>query len=503
MEDNEESKLEKFIKPKGLQNLGLSCYMNSLLQCLYFIPELREYFIKNKETFNNDKPICKALAEVMYGLKYEKNEYFIPKNFREEIRKINPLFLEDKACDVKDLFINLIDVLLEELKNNNNSSSSEEENENNEYSLNSKYQFLKAKNDLDKNIINELLGGFYLTTMKCNKTQSNFYSIQIDTSLSFDLKNIHKNKKELTFNSCFDYFFQEKNSSYYCENCKIVHEFKTNDSIYELPKILVLILDRGKEKAFKVKFEFNSEILDLKYYMHEKNYKKEDTYYQLFGLSTHAGLSSAEGHYTACCLADNGNYYYFSDTFVKEINLDRLYENEPYLLFYRKTDISDMHSKNINNKIQNQLNQNDSKNKSKDDYLRECLEHFLSNKKENYSIDYYFQDIKNPLIWKLIINSPDNDNYKNDKYIFKFDFNRDYEEYLTNITSLETPINHLNFENTSLLFKYKYNKERNLLENIFLYVNFLYKLILKPDRKLFDKYYYEKIEKYCGKNDRL
>ena len=62
--ENEENELDK---QKGLYNLGLSCYMNSLLQCFYHIPELREYFIENIDNFT-EKPLCKALAEVMFEL---------------------------------------------------------------------------------------------------------------------------------------------------------------------------------------------------------------------------------------------------------------------------------------------------------------------------------------------------------------------------------------------------------------------------------------------------
>ena len=504
MLDTENQNLE----PKGLLNLGLSCYMNSLLQCLYYIPELREYFIENIDTFSKEKTICKALAEVMYGLKFENTDYYIPRNFRNEIRNINNLFLKDKACDVKDLFINLIDTLLEEMKNESGIDKEEFEN-NNEDSLDAKIQFENAKKELDNNIINELFGGFYLTAMKCDETNTTFYSIQNEAFMIFELKNIYKKNNKLTLYSCFDYFKQKRYSSYYCENCKKAHEFEAKDYIYELPKILVLILDRGKGKAFKEKLEFNSEILILKDYMYDQNYTEEDTYYQLFGLSTHAGLSSSSGHYTACCLTDNHKYYYFSDTIVEEIQLNQLYENEPYLLFYRKIDKESIDSKKINsNNIQTpkySKNENKILNESIKTKLEKCLKYFLSNKNNNYSIDYYFKDTYNPLIWKLIINIPGDSEYEYeyDKYIFKLDFNKNYKEYLTDITTLETPISHLNFENTSLLFKYSYNKERNLLENIKFYIEFLYNLFLKPDLKLFKKYCEDKIKKYTGKIVRL
>ena len=110
--------------PKGLYNLGLSCYMNSLLQCLFYIQELRIFFISKKDEFREDQPVCKALSEVMYGLKYCYKEYFEPKQFKKVMGNKNSLFSGVKAGDAKDLFFNLIDSLLNEtLKENDNQSS--------------------------------------------------------------------------------------------------------------------------------------------------------------------------------------------------------------------------------------------------------------------------------------------------------------------------------------------------------------------------------------------
>ena len=109
------------LKPKGMKNLGLNCYMNSLLQCLYYIPELRDEFIEKKDTFSYDKPVCRAFAEVMYGLKYEQKEYYEPIQFKKIMGSKNGLFSGVKAGDAKDLFFNLIDSIINELiiENNN------------------------------------------------------------------------------------------------------------------------------------------------------------------------------------------------------------------------------------------------------------------------------------------------------------------------------------------------------------------------------------------------
>ena len=57
--------------------------------------QLREYFIEKRENFTNEKPVCKALAEVMHGLKYEKKDYFEATEFKKIMGSKNSLFQKD------------------------------------------------------------------------------------------------------------------------------------------------------------------------------------------------------------------------------------------------------------------------------------------------------------------------------------------------------------------------------------------------------------------------
>ena len=539
-------------KPKGLVNLGLNCYMNSLLQCLFYIKELREHFIENKDKFNENQPVCKAFAEVMDGLKNDEKEYFVPEEFKNIIGNKNKLFDEGKPADVKDLFFNLIDLLLAELN---------KENENDNYnSIESVYSdliqmFNQSKREIEynDNIINKLFIGYYYTIYDCMQSEQKTYSFQTETFILFELEKIQqyyiKNKNNLSLDSFFAYYFRkQENSSFYCHYCKTTHIGVAYEKIYRPPKILVIILDRGHGKKFKGKIEIKKS-LDLQPFIVEENYEnKYSTNYELICVSSHRGTSSSKGHYTASCLTDNNKYYYFSDINVIEIIEENLFRDEPYLLFYLrkdfyKDDVTDINRRyniyNINNEnskfkedpkeikdkyIYEQNNKknlltinnikaiksNNNLNNSKDfnnfsniqkkeniqkidkeiklitktindkEYkeIEITLNRFLKNsKEEKYIIDYYCKNDNNPYVWKLIIKSQEDSQYKGKCFEFKLDFNFGYKKIVENI-KIENNNYKLNFIDNKgyLSIKFNFYKNVSCYQNLLLLFKYIYNL---------------------------
>ena len=417
-----EGKNNNEIKPKGLYNFSLNNYMNSLLQCLFHIKELREYFINNQNKFTDDRPVCKAFAEVMNELKNSDNDYVEPKRFKKLIGKDNKLFLGCKAGDVKNLFINLIDTFLTELNKENINEVST--NNNIDYT-DKKQMFREALKEIDNNIINKIFIGYYETMYQCTKKSISINSIQTESFLLFELEKIKNyfDTKKLSLELCFKYYYREQlNTEFYCSGCQKTHKGNAYEKIYRPPKILLIVLDRGHGKTFKGDVEINK-YLDLKNIIDEDEFKYSSLY-KLICVSTHKGKSSSSGQYTACCLADNNKYYYFNDKYVQEIDENNIINDEPYLLFYKQIDNEDKNeiekikkeTKIIKINKENIQNNNFISNNNKNFKFYKDLNNEKENKKINYK-DILYQ--KNKQNNTLNISDENKSNHVN-KYISRF-----------------------------------------------------------------------------------
>ena len=98
---------------------SLNCYMNSLLNCLYYIKEFRDYLKENKDYFTRSQRVCKIISSIMYKLKYNASEYIKPEELQTIIGDKNNYIIGGIAGDSNCIFSSIISLFLSELPNNN------------------------------------------------------------------------------------------------------------------------------------------------------------------------------------------------------------------------------------------------------------------------------------------------------------------------------------------------------------------------------------------------
>jgi ubiquitin C-terminal hydrolase len=360
----------------GLNNIGSTCFINAILQCLSQTKALTNYFLneKNKtKIINNNIALKNKLDNQLTPFYYElinklwnktsETKSVSPLNFVKKLNEMNPLFKLGEAGDSKDFVIYILEQIHRELSKTLKLNDKIPETLN-QYDKKNAFDNFFYEFKTQVSIISDIFFGINETTSVCLNCKANYnarnqnnpicYNYGIFNCLIFPLEEVKNLKLKNNMNQginnsdnivniydCFN-FYQKSDlftgdNKYFCNICKQLYDSIYTCKIFTSPNYLILILNRGKGNIYNVKLDF-SEIINITDYVLEKGSPK--IIYSLYGVVTHIGQSGPNAHFIASCKSPvDGKWYRYNDAIVNmitDVKKEIIDFGTPYILFYQK-----------------------------------------------------------------------------------------------------------------------------------------------------------------------
>ncbi|XP_022754516.1 ubiquitin carboxyl-terminal hydrolase 23-like isoform X2 [Durio zibethinus] len=301
----------------GLQNLGNTCFLNSVLQCLTYTEPLVAYLQSGKHQ-NSCRvagfcALCAIQKHVSRALQ-STGRILAPNDLVSNLRCISRNFRNSRQEDAHEYMVNLLESMHKCCLPSGVPSES--------------------PSAYEKSLVHKIFGGRLRSQVKCMQCSycSNTFDPFLDLSLEIvKADSMHRALKNFTAAELLD----GGERQYHCQRCKQKVRAMKQLTVYDAPHVLTIHLKRFRAHDFGQKIDRKvvfGPTLDMKPFVSGSN--EGDLNYTLYGVLVHCGWSTHSGHYYCFVRTSSGMWYSLDDNRVVQVSERTVLEQKAYMLFY-------------------------------------------------------------------------------------------------------------------------------------------------------------------------
>ena len=300
---------------QGLQNLGSTCAINTLIQLICRTKLLRENLLSEHVQPNTFSGELKEILDLMHN----QNHSLQPKKFVNKLYSYLQIFNRGEQIDIGELWMFLFEKIANEL-------NTERYNVNYvnsiHHPLNEKcIEIMEKINNKKSSLWQVNCQGIILSTVTCTQCNNKIHNFEPFISLPLD---IHENNNSIV--DMFKAFLKttEHQGDWRCEHCNDFTKYKKQQQLWKVPKVLIFLI-----KRFNDFYQKNSLCIHVNTDLQINNIS-----YNYVGSGNHYG-NLFGGHYCALCKVDK-QYILYDDLNVSIIDEGKFqtFAKDTYLLFY-------------------------------------------------------------------------------------------------------------------------------------------------------------------------
>ncbi|XP_076299950.1 uncharacterized protein LOC143218582 isoform X3 [Lasioglossum baleicum] len=332
----------------GLRNIGNTCFMNSVIQCLSNTRPLLEYLLDeqyladiNVTTSSMKGALIKAFSQVIHELWEVGGDHVVNTTaLKSQIQRFAPRFMGYSQQDAQEFLRYLLEGLHEDVnrvtvKPPPIHTDIPDMYTDSQKAVESWKRYLRSEDSM----IVDVFVGQLRSSLHC--TACDHVSVTLDPFWDLSLP-IPARSGTVKLNQCLEHFTREEvldgDEKPTCSKCQMRRKCTKSFSIHKFPKILVIHLKRfSPMERFRGKLNVTVDFpltgLDLSAFAAPR---VPGCTYNLYGVANHSGTTYS-GHYTAYCKHPySGEWHEYNDSRVSVVPARSVVTSEAYVLFYEQ-----------------------------------------------------------------------------------------------------------------------------------------------------------------------